>query len=249
MDARGWGWPEDPGALEELQRELAAAADQVDPWTPGARDADEPGRADERSLVHLTVAAAFAAFPRGEGGPGGRGQRVVAAAVLWRAGLVFDERVVGGTTSGPYVAGLLALRCGPQLEGAVDALARRPDLLVVDATGRDHPRRAGLAVHLGARLGIPSVGVTNRALVARYDEPDAAGGSSSPLLDDDGLVGYAVRTRPGARPVLAHSAWRTSPELAREAVLGLSSRRWRTPLPLRAARTLARRSRAEGGSG
>jgi deoxyribonuclease V len=171
---------------------------------------------------------------------------VVAAAVAWRAGRVAGEHVVVGPSGGPYSAGLLALRCGPLLEAAVGGLPQRPDLLLVDATGRDHPRRAGLALHLGARLGLPSLGVTNRVLVAAFDEPGERRGSFSPLLADGRLAGYAVRTRAGARPVLAHSAWRTTPEQARDAVLALT-RRWRTPLPLRAARTLARRSRAAAG--
>jgi deoxyribonuclease V len=85
--------------------------------------------------------------------------------------------------------------------------------------------------------------VTNRVLVAEFDEPGEARGSWTPLRAGRDLVGYAVRTRPGARPVLAHAAWRTTPELARDVVLALSVR-WRTPLPLRAARTLARATRS-----
>lgn len=231
-DGSSWRWPSDAEALEDEQRRLARAAD--------AAPAREPP--DTRGLW---VAAAFAAFPRGEGGPGRAGQPVVVAAVLWHDGRVADRAVVRDESGGPYVAGLLALRCGAQLEAAVGRLGRRPDLVLVDATGRDHPRRAGLALHLGARLDLPSIGVTNRVLAAAYDEPGEAHGASSPLLLGDELVGYAVRTRVGARPVLAHAGWRTTPELARDLALALSGR-WRTPLPLRAARTLARAERAAG---
>ena len=237
MSASPWGWPDDPGALEALQRELASVADAAVAWEPG------PLRIDRQAVEQLGVAATFAAFPRGEGGPGHAGQPVVAAAVLWRGGRAVREAVVRGQSGGPYAAGLLALRCGALLEVAVRGLEQRPDVLVVDATGRDHPRRAGLALHLGACLDVPSVGVTNRALLAACTEPGATRGSSSPLVLDGELVGYAVCTRTGARPVLAHAAWRTTPQLARDLVLALSSR-WRTPSPLRAARTLARRERA-----
>jgi len=226
-----WSWPTQGDELEAMQAALAAAADAAPPWTWSGTARD------------LAVAAVFAAFPRGEGGPGRAGQPVVAAAVLWQGGRVLRRSVVRGESGGPYVAGYLALRCGAPLEAAVRGLEGRPDVLLVDATGRDHPRRAGLALHLGARLDLPSVGVTNRALLAAYDEPADARGASSPLLVDGALVGYAVRTRPGARPVLAHAGWQTSPEQARDLVLALS-RRWRTPLPLRAARTLARTARA-----
>ncbi len=239
MDERPWAWPEGPAELEALQRELAAAGDAAPPWEPAGTGAALTADV----LAALDVVAVFAAFPRGEGGPGDAGQRVVAAAVRWRGGRVVERRTVHGLSGGPYVAGLLALRCGPLLEDAVAGLSQRPDLLLVDATGRDHPRRAGLALHLGARLGLPSVGATNRVLAATFAEPGAEAGAAAPLLADGELVGHAVRTRSGARPVLAHAAWRTTPDQARDVVLALS-RRWRTPLPLRAARTLARTARA-----
>jgi deoxyribonuclease V len=250
-----WPWPAQQAELEAQQQALAVAADAEPPWEPaslGGAPPQEPQpaaaahEAEPARLGRLTVAAVFAAFPRGEGGPGVAGQPVVTAAVLWRDGRAISQTVVHGASGGPYVAGLLALRCGALLEAAVDGLPQRPDLVLVDATGRDHPRRAGLALHLGARLGLPSVGVTNRVLVAEYEEPGAPRGSASPLRAGEELVGYAVRTRAGARPVLAHAAWHTTPEMARDVVLALS-RRWRTPLPLRAARTLARMTRAGRG--
>ncbi|NLE21851.1 MAG: endonuclease V [Actinobacteria bacterium] len=234
-DTGAWSWPDAPEELEALQRRLAAAADEPGPWAPGSAD----------DLTRLTAAAVFAAFPRGEGGPGAAGQPVVAAAVLWRGGRILDRHVLRGLSGGPYAAGLLALRCGPLLEAAVLGLSQRPDVVLADATGRDHPRRAGLALHLGARLDLPSVGVTNRVLLGEYEEPGDERGSSTPLLVAGETVGYAVRTRAGARPVLAHAAWRTSPEAARDVLLALSAH-WRTPRPLRAARTLARTARAAG---
>lgn len=242
VGARAWQWPDDATRLEELQRELAAAAGEVEAWAPA-----EAGSLDRAALRCLGVAAVFAAFPRGEGGPGRAGQTVVTGAVLWRDGTVTARHVARGASGGPYVAGLLALRCGPLLEAAVLGLEYRPDLVLVDATGRDHPRGAGLAVHLGARLGLPSIGVTNRALVAGFDEPGMERGSAAPLLLDGEVVGYAVRTRAGVNPVLAHAGWRTSPALARDLVLALAGR-WRTPPPLREARTLARAARAAGGA-
>src|SRR5439155_270280 len=77
-------------------------------------------------------------------------------------------RGFGGAPSAP---GLLALREGSMLAAAVEALEARPDVLLVDATGRDHPRRAGLALHLGAVLDVPTIGVTHRPLRATGPEP------------------------------------------------------------------------------
>ncbi len=150
-----------------------------------------------------------------------------------------------GLAGAPYEPGLLALREGPLLEAALRSLPGTPDLLVVNATGRDHPRQAGLALHLGARLGLPSIGVTNRPLVATGESPEDRRGATSPLRVGDEVVAWWVRTRPGTRPLVAHPGWRTGPEQAIELVLRLTTR-WRTPLPLRMARQAARLARAAG---
>jgi deoxyinosine 3'endonuclease (endonuclease V) len=106
-----------------------------------------------------------------------------------------------------------------------------PEVLVVNATGRDHPRRAGLALHLGAVLGLPTVGVTTRPLVAQGARPPDARGATAPLLLlGDEVVGYWVRTRAGARPVAVHAAWQTDAQDAVQVVLA-ATRRARTPAP------------------
>jgi deoxyribonuclease V len=150
---------------------------------------------------------------------------------------------VSGPAGGPYRPALLALREGPLLEQAVRALPIIPEVLMVNATGRDHPRRAGLALHLGAVLGLPTVGVTTRPLVAQGAWPPDARGATAPLLLGDEVVGYWVRTRQGARPVAVHAAWQTDAQDVVQVVLA-ATRRARTPEPLRRARTLARTRRA-----
>ena len=220
---------ESADALDAEQRRLATIESRS--WGPG------PGS--------LLVGGCFLAFASGQQGPGHAGDRGWAGAAVVRCPELenIDGAVVPSRAGAPYDPGRLALREGPALAAAVDALTVRPEVLLVDATGRDHPRGAGLAVHLGARLGLPSIGVTNRALVAGFDEPGMERGSVAPLLLDGEVVGYAVRTRAGVNPVLAHAGWRTSPALARDLVLALAGR-WRTPPPLREARTLARAARA-----
>jgi deoxyribonuclease V len=154
-----------------------------------------------------------------------------------RSGLcraVVTERrrlLVGVTSSGPagrpYLPTLLGLREGPLLEQAVRALPVVPEVLLVNASGRDHARRAGLALHLGAVLGLPTVGVTTRPLVAQGAWPSDVRGATAPLWVGGELVGCWVRTRMGAKPVAVHAAWRTDAQAAVQVVLA-ATRRART---------------------
>lgn len=204
-----------------MQRELAAAV--WTPWRPKGR---------------YTVGACFVCFQRGAPGPGSAGDAGWAAATVGD-----DDAVVTGTAPAAYEPGLLALREGPLLEAAARALPWLPDVLLVDATGRDHPRRAGLALHLGAVLGVPTVGVTHRPLCAAGEWPADERGATSPLVLDGETVGYWLRTRRGARPLAVHAAWRTGPDTAVEVALTATVRA-RTPEPLRRARAAARAARA-----
>jgi deoxyribonuclease V len=217
-----------PGTEQELvQAQLALAGARPEPWIPGA--------------TSPTVGGCFLCFGRGKIGAGAAGDPGWAAAALLR-----DDRAVTvvatGRAGAPYAPGLLALREGPLLEQSVRALPDVPDVLLVDATGHDHPRRAGLALHLGAVLDVPTVGVTHRPLLAEGEWPPDERGACSPLLMEGDLVGYWVRTRPGTRPLACHAAWRTEPETAVEIVLAHTGQR-RTPEPLRRARTAARQVR------
>ena len=148
-----------------------------------------------------------------------------------------------GSVGAPYIAGYLALRKGPLLEQVVRRLIPQPEVLLVDATGLDHPRRAGLALHLGAVLDLPTVGVTDRTLVALAEEPGRLRGDRAPLLIGDELVGYALRTRDGVRRLFVHAGWRTDPATACEVVMAATTKT-RTPEPLREARRLARDARS-----
>ncbi len=213
-------WPQSPGRLATEQDRLAAEIWTA--WRPHGR---------------YTVGAVFVCFDQGGPGNGSAGDRGFAAAACG------DEvAVVTGEAPAGYSPGRLALRQGALLERAVRGLRCLPDVLIVDATGRDHPRRCGLALHLGAVLGIPTVGVTHRPLRAEGAWPADERGATSPLVLDGERVGYWVRTKRGTRPLAAHAAWRTGPEVAVEVVLSATERA-RTPEPLRRARAAARRLR------
>jgi deoxyribonuclease V len=192
------------------------------------------------------VGACVVCFPRGALGPGAEGDPAWAAAAVLRGRRRLVDAVVEGRAGAPYAPGLLALREGPLLAAAVRALPAAPDVVLVDATGRDHPRRAGLALHLGAVLGLPTVGVTHRPLQAGGPWPRDERGARSDLVLDGERVGVWLRTRRGARPLAVHAGWRTGADEAAEVVLA-ATRGHRTPEPLRRARHLARTARAQGG--
>jgi deoxyribonuclease V len=101
-----------------------------------------------------------------------------------------------------------------------------------------------MAIQLGAALGVPTLGVTHRPLLATGDWPEDVAGASSPLLLDGETVGAWLRTRPGGRPLAVHPGWRTGLDDAVAVVLAVTGPR-RTPEPLRVARRLAREARAE----
>jgi deoxyribonuclease V len=217
--------------LEAEQRQMAALAPE--PWRPG--------------VGPIVVAGAFVAFARGEQGPGRIGDHAHVGAAATRDTTELARVVVEGGTGASYAPGLLAAREGALLEAGLRALIDRgvqPDVLLIDATGRDHPRRAGLALHLGARLELPSVGVTHRPLLASGPEPDDAAGAWTDLTLDGEVVGRWLRTRRNTRPLAVHAGWRTDPETATVVVLRVVGR-FRTPEPLRLARCAAREARAD----
>ena len=151
--------------------------------------------------------------------------------------------IARGEAGAGYEPGLLALREGPLLEAAVRALPSMPDVVIANATGRDHPRGAGLALHLGWVLDLPSVGVSDRPLLAAGQEVGPERGAMSPLRLDGVEVARLLRTRAGARPLVVHPGWRTDLDTACAVILdGIG--RVRAPEPLRQARRMARLARA-----
>jgi len=101
----------------------------------------------------------------------------------------------------PYIPGLLTFREGPSVLAAFEQLPTWPDLLIFDGQGIAHPRRIGLAAHLGVLLDRPSIGCAKSRLVGRYQEPGEAAGDWTPLFDAGEIIGAVVRTRARVKPV------------------------------------------------
>jgi deoxyribonuclease V len=214
-------WPATVAELTEFQVRLAELADRQAPVPLERRDA-------------LRVGGVFVASHR---------SRAWAAAVVLVGSRMVESMVTPGQLRAEYVPGLLALRDGPLLAEVIGGLRVAPEVLIVDATARDHPRRAGLALHLGAALGVATIGVTDRPLLASGAQPGPRRGDRAPLWREHELAGYRLRTQSGVRSIVVHPGWQVDPETACDVVLQVSFAS-RTPEPLRQARRLAREARS-----
>ncbi|HHN75314.1 MAG TPA: endonuclease V [Acidobacteria bacterium] len=144
----------------------------------------------------------------------------------------------------PYVPGFLSFREGPGVIEALQSMTHPPQILLCDGHGRAHPRRFGLACHLGLALDLPTVGVAKSLLVGSYREPGVARGCSTALRDRGEVIGRVLRTRRGVRPLFVSVGHRISLDSARKLVLRWA-RRWRLPEPTRQAHLEVSRLRAE----
>jgi deoxyribonuclease V len=138
----------------------------------------------------------------------------------------------------PYVPGLLTFREGLVTLAALEQLMDQPDVLIFDAQGLAHPRRMGLATHLGVLLDRPTVGCAKSRLCGEYQEPGEQKGSWSPLVDGDEVVGAVVRTRDGVKPVFVSIGHRVDLETAVSLVLNCAPR-YRLPETTRWAHRVA----------
>lgn len=128
---------------------------------------------------------------------------------------VVDSVVTESPVRFPYIPGLLSFREIPPLLTAFSQLQTEPDLVIVDGQGIAHPRRFGLASHLGLVLDKPTIGCAKSRLWGRYEEPDLEQGAYTYLTDKDEVIGAAVRTRTNIRVVYVSIGHRISLDSAR----------------------------------
>jgi len=134
----------------------------------------------------------------------------------------------------PYIPGFLSFRESPVLLAALKKLEIRPDLILVDGQGIAHPRRMGIASHLGVLLDVPTIGCAKSRLVGEYEEPGQIKGSWSPLKIDHEMVGAVLRTRDEVKPLFVSPGQKIDIEDSIKIVL-ISTTRVRIPEPLRRA--------------
>ena len=209
-------WDVSPGEAVAIQRELAAHV------------REEPLGKEVETVAGLDVSI--------------RGDLVQAAVSVLRLPEleIVDEAVWRDEVRFPYVPGLLSFREMPAVLPALASLSIRPDVFMTDSQGRAHPRRFGLACHLGVLLDWPALGVAKSRLTGRYEEPEAEKGARAPLRHRGETVGTVLRTRTGVNPVYVSVGHRMTLDEAVGLTLACTSR-YKLPEPTRLAHHLSRR--------
>jgi deoxyribonuclease V len=164
--------------------------------------------------------------------------RAAVASLSYPSLELVEYKIARRPTSFPYVPGLLSFREIPAIIDALDQLEGQPDLVLCDGQGIAHPRRFGLACHLGVLTGLPTIGVAKSRLIGDHDAVPDKKGSWVPLVHRDETIGAVLRTRTGVKPLYISAGHRVSLETAIEYVLGCLTR-YRLPETTRWADSLA----------
>ena len=150
-----------------------------------------------------------------------------------------DQAVYRCEVPFPYIPGLLSFREMPAILPALEQLTVRPDVLMTDSQGLAHPRRFGLACHLGVLLDWPALGVAKTRLTGRYEEPSEKKGAGAGLLDKGDVIGVALRTRDRTNPVYVSIGHRITLNDAVKLTLACCPK-YKIPEPTRLAHKLSR---------
>ncbi len=151
---------------------------------------------------------------------------------------VLETAIARRPTAFPYIPGLLSFRELPAVLAALEQLREPPDLLLCDGQGIAHPRRFGIASHLGLLVDIPAIGVAKTRLCGTHEEPPNQRGAWTPLWGQGEIIGAVLRTRPGVKPLYISPGHRVGLETALAYVMGCCTR-YRLPETTRHAHRLA----------
>ncbi|MBA1149581.1 deoxyribonuclease V [Ectothiorhodospiraceae bacterium WFHF3C12] len=169
---------------------------------------------------------------------GGRTVRAAAVVLGFPELEPVTEALARVPTAFPYVPGLLSFRELPGVLAALESLTVTPDLLLCDGQGIAHPRRLGIAAHLGVITGFATIGVGKSRLIGRHDDPGPEKGDRAPLMDGEERIGTVLRTRRNVKPLFISPGYRVNQDEAVDWVLACTPR-YRLPEPIRAADRLA----------
>jgi len=215
-------------------------------WAVSPREA----AAVQRALAARVQATALRSTPRYVAGLdvafSSDGERAIGGVVLWdrRAREVVEQHTATSRGLFPYVPGLLSFREAPVLLAALRKLALDPDALLCDGHGLAHPRRFGIACHLGVITDLPAVGCAKSRLVGRCEVVDEGRGARSPLVDAREVIGSILRTRDGVKPVFVSVGHRIDLSAAEQLVLDCTAG-YRLPEPTRLADKLVAQAKRQ----
>lgn len=169
---------------------------------------------------------------------GGRIARAAVAVLSFPDLAPMERSIARLDTAFPYIPGLLSFRELPAVLEALAHLSEPPDVILCDGQGRAHPRRFGIACHLGLLLDLPTLGVGKTRLIGEHEEPGPERGDWTALLDKGEIIGATLRTRPGVKPLYISGGHRVGLESAVRLTLACLTR-YRLPETTRAAHRLA----------
>lgn len=163
-------------------------------------------------------------------------QHCIAAVVVWDActWAIVEQRLAVRPLTFPYIPGLLSFREAPAVLAALRKLHTRPDVLLYDGHGLAHPRRFGIACHVGVIADMPTIGCAKSRLIGSYVEPGAQRDATAPLIDYREVIGSVLRTQDGVKPVFVSVGHRMDLPTAERIVLACATR-YRLPEPIRLA--------------
>jgi deoxyribonuclease V len=208
-------WDLTPEEAIEIQRQLAARVLETNGFDPDA----------VRTIAGIDVSLKE------------EGQAAVAV-LSYPDFTVVDRAVASAKLTFPYVPGLLSFRETPLVLAALEKLRVRPDLLMVDGQGRAHPRRFGIACHVGLLADLPAIGVAKSVLCGRFGELGAEAGSRAPLIHRKETIGIALRAKVRTNPLIISVGHKVDLETA-VLLVERCLRGYRLPEPTRAAHNLA----------
>lgn len=219
---RNHRWDVTPDEAESIQRELAELVEVKDRI-----------RGDIRLIGGLDVAYET------------NGDRVFAAVVVMdlESQETIETAVEVGMVTFPYVPGLFSFRELPPLCKALSKLQTSPDLLICDGQGLAHPRRFGLASHVGVLFDVPTIGCGKSCLIGKYSELRTCRGSLSPLCDRSDVIGAVVRTQTDVKPLYVSIGHRIELDTACQWILRLADQ-YRQPEPIRRVNQLTNEERS-----
>lgn len=208
-------WDVSPEEAQRIQRELAARVRSI-------------------PLPHLpqTIGGVDVSFPRPNVA------RAAVVVVRFPDLVPVAQATVEHPADFPYIPGLLSFRETPAVLRALEQLSVWPDLLMCDAQGRAHPRRLGLASHLGVLLDHPTIGCAKSKLIGEYAEPENRRGAYTWLYDREEVIGAVLRSREHVQPLFISIGHRVDLKGAIELTLACCTR-YRLPEPTRLAHQVA----------